>query len=135
MTTEDKEALGACVAPERTHRIAEVHRVTKETDVLVRLDLDGDGTADVDTCVPFLDHMLDALGRHGLLGLTVQATGDVQVDDHHTVEDVGIVLGTRRPPGARRRKGYRTLRPGRRSDGRGARAMRHRHLGTRGRPR
>ncbi|MBS5450523.1 MAG: imidazoleglycerol-phosphate dehydratase HisB [Coriobacteriia bacterium] len=94
MTTEDKEALGACAVPEQVHRIAEVHRVTKETDVLVHLDLDGDGAADVDTCVPFLDHMLDALGRHGLFGLTVQATGDVQVDDHHTVEDVGIVLGT-----------------------------------------
>lgn len=74
-------------------RYAQIHRVTKETDVLVAVDLDGTGEAQVGTGVPFLDHMLDALGRHGLLGLSVQATGDIQVDDHHTVEDVGIVLG------------------------------------------
>ena len=75
------------------HRCATVHRVTRETDVLVTVDLDGSGTASVATGVGFLDHMLDALGRHGLLDLTVQASGDTYVDDHHTVEDVGIVLG------------------------------------------
>lgn len=75
-------------------RRAREHRITKETDVLVDLSLDGDGTADVATGVPFLDHMLDALGRHGGLELNIEATGDVEVDDHHTVEDVGIVLGT-----------------------------------------
>ena len=74
-------------------RGARVHRATRETDVSVELGLDGSGTADVATGVPFLDHMLDALGRHGLLDLTVRATGDTAVDDHHTVEDVGIVLG------------------------------------------
>ncbi len=74
-------------------RGARVHRATRETDVSVELGLDGFGTADVATGVPFLDHMLDALGRHGLLDLTVRAAGDTAVDDHHTVEDVGIVLG------------------------------------------
>lgn len=74
-------------------RGARVHRATRETDVSVELGLDGSGTADVATGVPFLDHMLDALGRHGLLDLTVRAAGDTAVDDHHTVEDVGIVLG------------------------------------------
>lgn len=75
------------------HRCATVHRTTRETDVLVTVDLDGAGCATVSTGVGFLDHMLDALGRHGLLDLTVQASGDTHVDDHHTVEDVGIVLG------------------------------------------
>lgn len=79
--------------PSSAVRVGRVHRVTRETDVTVSIDLDGSGQADVDTCVPFLDHMLDALGRHGLLGLDVKAVGDVQVDDHHTVEDTGIVLG------------------------------------------
>ena len=75
-------------------RRAREHRITKETDVLIDLSLDGTGSADVATGVPFLDHMLDALGRHGCLDLTVEASGDVEIDDHHTVEDVGIVLGT-----------------------------------------
>lgn len=74
-------------------RSARVHRATRETDVSVALGLDGSGAADVATGVPFLDHMLDALGRHGLFDLDVKATGDTAVDDHHTVEDVGIVLG------------------------------------------
>ncbi len=74
-------------------RRASLHRVTRETDVAVCIDLDGCGAADVDTGVPFLNHMLDALARHGLLDLTVKATGDTDVDDHHSVEDIGIVLG------------------------------------------
>ena len=74
-------------------RRASLHRVTRETDVAVCIDLDGRGAADVDTGVPFLNHMLDALARHGLLDLTVKATGDTDVDDHHSVEDIGIVLG------------------------------------------
>ncbi len=85
------ETTGAQVAP--ASRCARVCRVTRETDVAVRIDLDGTGTARVDSGVPFLDHMLDALGRHGLLDLEVSATGDTAVDDHHSVEDVGIVLG------------------------------------------
>ena len=80
-------------APADARRHASVHRVTRETDVLVEVDLDGAGCAEVSTGVPFLDHMLDALGRHGLLDLVVRAAGDTQVDDHHSVEDVGIVLG------------------------------------------
>lgn len=74
-------------------RTAEVSRVTGETDITVKLDLDGSGACDISTGVPFFDHMLDAFGRHGLFDLTVRATGDVEVDTHHTVEDTGIVLG------------------------------------------
>ena len=73
-------------------RIAEVSRKTGETDIAVKLDLDGLGVCDISTGVPFFDHMLNAFGRHGLFDLTVHAQGDVEVDAHHTVEDVGIVL-------------------------------------------
>lgn len=74
-------------------RIAEITRNTKETRIAARLDIDGKGSADVDTGVPFFDHMLTLLAGHGLFDLTVKAEGDVAVDYHHTVEDVGIVLG------------------------------------------
>lgn len=74
-------------------RHAARRRTTRETDVSVELCLDGRGSASVGTGVPFLDHMLDALARHGLLDLEVRASGDTAVDDHHPVEDVGIVLG------------------------------------------
>jgi len=74
-------------------RTARVERKTKETDVRVVLGLDGSGTASVDTGIPFLDHMLDALARHGFLDLEVRARGDLEVDQHHTVEDVGLALG------------------------------------------
>jgi imidazoleglycerol-phosphate dehydratase len=74
-------------------RIAEISRKTKETRIRVRLDLDGTGQADVSTGIGFFDHMLEALARHGLLDLEVQCTGDLHIDGHHTVEDVGIVLG------------------------------------------
>lgn len=74
-------------------RVAEISRTTKETDILVRIDLDGSGTTDIDTGVAFFDHMLDAFGRHGLFDLTVHCKGDIRVDAHHTVEDCGIVLG------------------------------------------
>jgi imidazoleglycerol-phosphate dehydratase len=74
-------------------RSAAIERETKETSVNVRLDLDGSGSTDVATGVPFFDHMLDALGRHALLDLSVAATGDLEVDAHHTVEDVGICCG------------------------------------------
>ena len=74
-------------------RRAELTRTTKETDISIVLDLDGTGTTDIDTGVPFFDHMLDAFGRHGLFDLSVHATGDIEVDAHHTVEDCGIVLG------------------------------------------
>lgn len=77
----------------RLNRVAEVHRVTHETDVFVRWDLDGTGQYEVETGVGFLDHMLAALARHGRFDLVVRATGDLHIDEHHTVEDVGIVLG------------------------------------------
>jgi imidazoleglycerol-phosphate dehydratase len=76
-----------------TTRIATKKRETKETSVLVDLDLDGGGTAEVSTGLPFFDHMLDQLARHGGFDLKVLATGDLQVDGHHTIEDVGITLG------------------------------------------
>lgn len=74
-------------------RCATVPRKTGETDITIAIDLDGSGKVDVETGVGFFDHMLCAFGRHGLFDLTVRAAGDTQVDDHHTVEDVGIVLG------------------------------------------
>ena len=74
-------------------RTSELSRKTSETDVLVRLDLDGTGKTDIDTGIGYFDHMLSAFGRHGLFDLTVKAKGDLHIDAHHTVEDVGIVLG------------------------------------------
>ena len=74
-------------------RTARVTRTTGETDITIELDLDGSGSCDISTGVPFFDHMLNAFGRHGLFDLTVHATGDTEVDAHHTVEDTGIVLG------------------------------------------
>jgi len=74
-------------------RIGEVHRKTKETDLRVRVALDGQGEATVRTGIGFFDHMLEALARHALLDLTVEASGDLHVDGHHTVEDTGIALG------------------------------------------
>jgi imidazoleglycerol-phosphate dehydratase len=74
-------------------RAAEVARATKETNVRVALALDGRGRYDVQAGVPFLNHMLELFTRHGFFDLTVRATGDVEVDDHHTVEDVGLALG------------------------------------------
>jgi imidazoleglycerol-phosphate dehydratase len=74
-------------------RRAEIARATSETDIRVALVLDGTGQAEVSTGIGFLDHMLTALARHGMLDLTVAAKGDLHIDDHHTAEDVGIVLG------------------------------------------
>ena len=74
-------------------RVAEKTRSTKETDIAVRLDLDGSGKVDVSTGLPFFDHMIEQLGRHGGFDLSLSAKGDLDVDAHHTVEDTGIVLG------------------------------------------
>jgi imidazoleglycerol-phosphate dehydratase len=74
-------------------RTATVARETKETTVEVTIDLDGSGATDVSTGLPFFDHMLDQLGRHGGFDLSVKADGDLHVDGHHTIEDVGIVVG------------------------------------------
>jgi len=74
-------------------RTATIERKTKETDIRVTLDLDGRGRGEIACSVPFMDHMLDAVARHGFFDLTVRATGDVEIDAHHTVEDLGICLG------------------------------------------
>ena len=74
-------------------RQAEVTRNTLETKITVRIDLDGTGLGKLDTGVPFFDHMLDQIVRHGLIDLDIHCDGDTQIDDHHTVEDVGITLG------------------------------------------
>jgi len=74
-------------------RQARIDRKTKETEVAIHLDVDGTGASKVTTPIPFFSHMLEAWSKHGLMDLTVEATGDVDVDIHHTVEDVGIVLG------------------------------------------
>ncbi len=75
------------------NRTARVERITKETQVLVELDLDGTGAAEVETGVPFFDHMLAQLGKHGCIDLIVRARGDVEIDAHHTVEDTALALG------------------------------------------
>lgn len=74
-------------------RSAEITRNTNETQIRVALDLDGTGRQKLNTGVPFLDHMLDQIARHGLIDLDIEAVGDLQIDDHHTVEDTGITLG------------------------------------------
>lgn len=74
-------------------RSATITRTTKETDITLSLTIDGTGKTAIDTGIPFFDHMLDAFGRHGLFDLDIKAKGDLEVDAHHTVEDVGIVLG------------------------------------------
>lgn len=75
------------------NRTATVERKTREVEIELRLDLDGEGTTQIDTGVGFFDHMLEAMARHARFDLTVTARGDTQVDDHHTVEDVGIAFG------------------------------------------
>jgi imidazoleglycerol-phosphate dehydratase len=77
----------------RAARRARVERRTKETAITAEVDLDGGGRAELATGIPFLDHMLDQVARHGMLDLTVRAKGDLHIDAHHTVEDIGIVLG------------------------------------------
>jgi imidazoleglycerol-phosphate dehydratase len=75
-------------------RTSEQHRTTKETTIDLVLDVDGGGSASVSTGIPFFDHMLENLGKHGGFDLRIEAKGDLEVDTHHTIEDVGIVLGT-----------------------------------------
>lgn len=88
-------------------RAAEVTRRTSETEVRVRVDLEGSGQSDVDTGLGFLDHMLELLAAHALLDLEVRARGDLHVDEHHTVEDVGIVLGRAMAKALGERRGIR----------------------------
>jgi imidazoleglycerol-phosphate dehydratase len=75
-------------------RSSQQHRETKETKIELTLDVDGTGRASASTGIPFFDHMLEQLGKHGGLDLRVEAEGDIEIDTHHTIEDVGIVLGT-----------------------------------------
>lgn len=84
------------ISPSRhafSQRTATVHRTTQETDVQVSINLDGTGICHATTGVPFLDHMLHQIASHGLIDLDIKATGDIEIDDHHTNEDVGITLG------------------------------------------
>lgn len=74
-------------------RKATVERKTKETDIKISLNLDGTGVYSIKTSVPFMDHMLSAVARHGFFDLTIKAKGDIEIDDHHTVEDLGIAFG------------------------------------------
>lgn len=74
-------------------RTSEVHRTTRETDIRLSLDIDGTGTARIETGIPFFDHMLESFARHGRFDLGVEAAGDLAVDAHHTIEDTGIALG------------------------------------------
>ncbi|MEK5233182.1 imidazoleglycerol-phosphate dehydratase HisB [Lysinibacillus sp. FSL K6-0232] len=74
-------------------RYAKIERTTNETQIAVAIDLDGEGKAEIQTGVGFMDHMLDLFIKHGLFNGTIQATGDTYIDDHHTTEDIGIVLG------------------------------------------
>jgi imidazoleglycerol-phosphate dehydratase len=79
--------------PQDTKRTARVERSTLETSILVEIDLDGSGRSNFNTGVPFLEHMLDQVSRHGLIDLSIEAKGDLHIDAHHTVEDIGITLG------------------------------------------
>jgi imidazoleglycerol-phosphate dehydratase len=74
-------------------RKAEITRGTSETEVVVKINLDGTGETSFSTGLPFLEHMLDQIGRHGLIDLDIKAKGDLHIDDHHTIEDIGITLG------------------------------------------
>jgi len=87
-------AIGRLEVAAQGSRRATVTRTTRETDVTVSLDLDGSGVAEVSTGVGFYDHLLASLAHHALFDLTIRATGDLEVDDHHTVEDVALVLGS-----------------------------------------
>lgn len=75
------------------NRTADIHRKTKETDIAVSLNLEGTGNSDLDIGLPFFEHMLEQIARHGMVDLTIKAVGDLHIDAHHTVEDVGITLG------------------------------------------
>jgi len=76
-----------------TRRRASVERNTKETQIKISIDLDGEGVANLNSGVPFLNHMLDQVARHGLIDIDLQCEGDTHIDDHHSVEDIGIALG------------------------------------------
>ena len=78
---------------DNTNRMSDIHRKTKETDISVQLNLDGSGKSELDIGLPFFEHMLEQIARHGMVDMTIKAVGDLHIDAHHTVEDVGITLG------------------------------------------
>jgi imidazoleglycerol-phosphate dehydratase len=88
-------------------RQSQVIRNTLETKISVELNLDGTGKAELDTCIPFLDHMLDQIARHGMIDLKIFAKGDLHIDSHHTVEDIGITMGQAFAKAAGDKKGLR----------------------------
>ncbi len=88
-------------------RQSQVIRNTLETKISVELNLDGTGKAELDTCIPFLDHMLDQIARHGMIDLKIIAKGDLHIDSHHTVEDIGITMGQAFAKAAGDKKGLR----------------------------
>jgi imidazoleglycerol-phosphate dehydratase len=88
-------------------RKASIHRKTKETEIRLNLNLDGSGVSEVSTGIPFMDHMLTLMAAHGFMDLKITATGDTEVDDHHTVEDLGICLGKAIHDGLGKREGLR----------------------------
>lgn len=88
-------------------RSVAIERITQETKIKLSLDIDGSGAAKISTSVPFLDHMLNLFARHGLFDLEVEASGDIDIDFHHTVEDIGIVLGEAFKKGVGDKKGIR----------------------------
>jgi len=93
MTNSNAPAASA-TSPASAARTATLTRETRETSITATLNIDGTGKSSIDTGIPFIDHMLELLARHGLMDLDVKATGDLDVDYHHTVEDLGLVLGT-----------------------------------------
>lgn len=104
MTNSLSDPISPLIGPTRT---AEVSRITAETQVTVRLNLDGTGQARLSTGIGFFDHMLDQIARHGLIDLDIQAVGDLHIDGHHTVEDVGITLGQAVAQAVGNKKGLR----------------------------
>lgn len=88
-------------------RKASIHRKTKETEIHLDLNLDGTGISEVSTGIPFMDHMLTLMAAHGFMDLKIAATGDTEIDDHHTVEDIGICLGKAIRDGLGKREGIR----------------------------
>ena len=91
--SSERRVTPVVIGPNLPRRAAEVERKTRETQVKVALKVDGTGHGEIATGVPFLDHMLESFARHGFFDLKVEAHGDLHIDEHHTVEDVGIVLG------------------------------------------
>ncbi len=88
-------------------RKANVQRKTKETDIKLKLNLDGKGKSEIDTGIPFIDHMLGLMAAHGYMDIQITASGDTEIDDHHTVEDLGICLGMAIDQALREKKGIR----------------------------